>query len=56
MSKLCIDLPPIAPDYSGAASALFDLGGIAMPFKVYIVLNIHIMMKMIEMLILLITR
>lgn len=28
MSKLCIDLPPIAPDYSGAASALFDLGGI----------------------------
>lgn len=28
MSKLCINLPPIAPDYSGAASALFDLGGI----------------------------
>lgn len=28
MSKLCIDLPPNAPDYSGAASALFDLGGI----------------------------
>ena len=28
MSKLCIDLPPLAPDYSGAASALFDLGGI----------------------------
>ncbi len=28
MSTLCIDLPPIAPDYSGAASALFDLGGI----------------------------
>ncbi|MBQ7797200.1 MAG: hypothetical protein IJ374_11675 [Lachnospiraceae bacterium] len=28
MSKLCIDLPPTAPDYSGAASALFDLGGI----------------------------
>ena len=28
MSKLCINLPPFAPDYSGAASALFDLGGI----------------------------
>lgn len=28
MSRLCIDLPPLAPDYSGAASALFDLGGI----------------------------
>ncbi len=28
MSVLCIDLPPVAPDYSGAASALFDLGGI----------------------------
>ena len=27
MSKLCISLPPFAPDYSGAASALFDLGG-----------------------------
>ncbi len=28
MSRLCITLPPFAPDYSGAASALFDLGGI----------------------------
>ena len=28
MSRLCIDLPPFAPDYSGAASAFFDLGGI----------------------------
>ena len=27
MSKLCITLPPFAPDFSGAASALFDLGG-----------------------------
>lgn len=27
MSKLCIAMPPFAPDYSGAASALFDLGG-----------------------------
>ena len=27
MSKLCITLPPLAPDYSGAASSLFDLGG-----------------------------
>lgn len=27
MSKLCITLPPFAPDYSGAASMLFDLGG-----------------------------
>lgn len=27
MSKLCLSLPPLAPDYSGAASALFDLGG-----------------------------
>lgn len=27
MSKLCIMLPPLAPDYSGAASALFELGG-----------------------------
>lgn len=27
MSKLCITLPPFAPDYSGAASALFELGG-----------------------------
>lgn len=27
MSKLCISLPPFAPDYSGAASALFDMGG-----------------------------
>lgn len=27
MSKLCVTLPPLAPDYSGAASALFDLGG-----------------------------
>ena len=27
MSKLCISLPPFAPDYSGAASALFELGG-----------------------------
>lgn len=28
MSKLCIDLPPFAPDYSGAASALYDMGGL----------------------------
>jgi nitrogenase molybdenum-iron protein alpha/beta subunit len=28
MSRLCVTLPPLAPDYSGAASALFDLGGI----------------------------
>lgn len=28
MSQLCMELPPFAPDYSGAASALFDLGGI----------------------------
>lgn len=28
MSRLCIDLPPFSPDYSGAAAALFDLGGI----------------------------
>ncbi|MBQ9980928.1 MAG: oxidoreductase [Oscillospiraceae bacterium] len=28
MRKLCIDLPPLAPDYSGAASALFDMGGV----------------------------
>lgn len=28
MSRLCIDLPPLSPDYSGAAAALFDLGGI----------------------------
>lgn len=28
MSRLCIDLPPFAPDYSGTASAFFDLGGI----------------------------
>ncbi len=27
MSKLCVMLPPFAPDYSGAASALFELGG-----------------------------
>ena len=27
MSKLCIMLPPFAPDYSGAASSLFELGG-----------------------------
>ncbi|MBQ9494301.1 MAG: oxidoreductase [Treponema sp.] len=27
MSKLSITLPPLAPDYSGAASSLFDLGG-----------------------------
>lgn len=27
MSKLCISMPPLAPDYSGAASALFELGG-----------------------------
>jgi len=27
---------------------LFDLGGIAMPFKVYIVLNIHIMTKKVK--------
>lgn len=29
MSKLVIDLPPFAPDYSGACSALFELEGIA---------------------------
>lgn len=28
MSKLCISLPPFAPDYSGAASAIFDMGGL----------------------------
>lgn len=28
MSKLSIYLPPYAPDYSGAASALFELGGL----------------------------
>lgn len=28
MSKLCINLPPFAPDYSGAASALFEMGGL----------------------------
>ena len=28
MSRLSITLPPLAPDYSGAASAFFDLGGI----------------------------
>lgn len=27
MSKLCIMLPPFAPDYSGAAASLFELGG-----------------------------
>lgn len=27
MSKLCITLPPYSPDYSGCASALFELGG-----------------------------
>ena len=27
MSKLCITLPPFAPDYSGAASALYEMGG-----------------------------
>lgn len=27
MSKLCVNLPPFAPDYSGVASALFELGG-----------------------------
>ena len=28
MNKLCIKLPPFAPDYSGACSALFELGGL----------------------------
>ena len=28
MSKLCVNLPPFAPDYSGAASALFEMGGL----------------------------
>jgi len=28
MSRLSITLPPLAPDYSGAASAFFDLGGV----------------------------
>ncbi|AEE16652.1 nitrogenase component 1 [Treponema brennaborense] len=28
MSKLCITLPPFAPDYSGIAAALFELGGL----------------------------
>ena len=28
MSRLCVFMLPLAPDYSGAASALFDLGGI----------------------------
>ena len=27
MSKLCVNLPPYSPDYSGCASALFELGG-----------------------------
>jgi len=27
MSQLCITLPPFSPDYSGVASALFELGG-----------------------------
>ena len=27
MSKLCVNLPPFAPDYSGVASLLFELGG-----------------------------
>lgn len=27
MSKLCVNLPPFAPDYSGVASTLFELGG-----------------------------
>ena len=27
MSKLCVNLPPLAPDYSGVASTLFELGG-----------------------------
>lgn len=27
MSKLCINLPPYSPDYSGCAAALFELGG-----------------------------
>ena len=27
MSKLCVNLPPFAPDYSGVASVLFELGG-----------------------------
>ena len=28
MSRLCVRMLPLAPDYSGAASVLFDLGGI----------------------------
>ncbi|MDR1651387.1 MAG: nitrogenase component 1 [Synergistaceae bacterium] len=28
MNKLCVKLPPFAPDYSGACSALFELGGL----------------------------
>ena len=28
MSQLCITLPPFAPDYSGACSALFDFNGL----------------------------
>lgn len=27
MSQLCVNLPPLAPDYCGIGSALFDLGG-----------------------------
>ena len=29
MRKLCIKLPPMAPDYSGVCSALYELGGMS---------------------------
>ena len=29
MRKLCIKLPPLAPDYSGVCSALYELGGMS---------------------------
>ena len=29
MRKLCIKLPPFAPDYSGVCSALYELGGMS---------------------------
>jgi nitrogenase molybdenum-iron protein alpha/beta subunit len=29
MEKLCVYLPPLAPDYSGACAALYELGGLS---------------------------
>lgn len=29
MNKLCINLPPLSPDYSGVCSALYELGGMS---------------------------